>query len=243
MTTAYRTEKKCAVCGNVSQHFEITSTIVIGSSDLDLRPPELKRSTIDMWVQRCPSCGYCAPDISELIEKSEEIVRSESYQQQLNNPEFPELANSFLCCSLIKENTGNLSEAGWNSLFAAWACDDAKNDVSAQACRKRAADLFRKARANGQKFAEQEALEDVIMADLLRRAGQFEEALEFCNDGLEKKPEKICADILMFQMDLISRKDTARHTIGEVTGEVQENLEEEDEDMEEENEDEENGYD
>jgi len=219
MTTIYEVEKKCAVCGKSNKYNQIGSTNAFGSPDLDTRPPEMERSTIDMWVQTCPSCGYCAPDISKRLKKSLEVVRSDSYQQQLNNPEFPKLANAFLCFSLIQESAGEYAKAGWACIHAAWACDDAGSDAGAQKCRQKAVILLQKAKENGQRFAEQLGGEEALMVDLLRRSKQFELALKTCEDGLQKNPEKIISDILQFQKTLISRSDVACHTIAEATGE------------------------
>lgn len=219
MTTIYEEKKKCAVCGKTSEHTGIGSTNAFGSPDLDTRPPKMKRSTIDMWIQTCPSCGYCAPNISERIEKASEVVRSDSYQQQLNNPEFPKLANAFLCFSLIQESAGDYAGAGWASIHASWACDDAGSYVAAQKCRKKAVTLLQKAKEKGQRFAEQAGAEEAMMVDLLRRSGQFELGFRTCDDGLKKNPERIISDILQFQKMLISKSDVACHTIAEATGE------------------------
>ncbi len=77
MTITFEIEKRCAVCGKVSKQIALMSTNAIGYSDLDMRPPEMERSTINTWIQICPSCGYRALDISELIEKSSEAVNSD----------------------------------------------------------------------------------------------------------------------------------------------------------------------
>ena len=217
MTTIYKEEKRCALCGKSSKYPKTCSTNTFGSPDLDTRPPEMKRSTIMMWIQRCPSCGYCAPNISEWLEKSSEIVRSASYQYQLNNPEFPELANAFLCFSLIQESAGEYATAGWACIHAAWACDDAGFNANAQKCRKRAVMLLQKAKEKGQSFAEQAGAEEAIMVDLMRRSSQFELALKLCDDVL-KKTKSIIADILQFQRILISKKDVTCHTIAEAMG-------------------------
>jgi hypothetical protein len=157
-----------------------------------------------MWVQTCPSCGYCAPDISEGIEKLSEAISSNSCKRQLDDSEFPKLANAFLCFSLIRESAGDYVRAGWASIHSAWACDDAGHDIDAQKCWKRAVTLLQKAKQNGQIFAEQAGAEEAIIVDLLRRSGQFELALKVCDDGLKKKPAKIISDILQFQKILIT---------------------------------------
>ena len=51
MTLIRNVELKCAVCGKNSQQKWLSSTNIQGFPDLDMRPPEMKRSTIDTWVQ------------------------------------------------------------------------------------------------------------------------------------------------------------------------------------------------
>lgn len=78
--------------------------------------------------------------------------------------------------------------------------------------------LLQKAKEKGQEFAKEVGEEESIMVDLLRRSGQFELALKICEDGLKKKPGKTISDILQFQKKLISKSDTACHTVAEATG-------------------------
>ena len=219
MTNIIKMKRKCAVCGKTGEYTVVLSTLTVGPSDLDTRPSEMARSTIDKWIQICPSCGYCAPDIGQRIGDAARIVSSASYQQQLNKRGAPRLVNAFLCYSLLEESAGNYANAGWACIYAAWVCDDAGCDVEARKCRMKAVSLLQKARENGQRFAEQVGEEEAIMVDLLRRSGEFELALKMCDEGLEKNPGKTISDILRFQKVLIRKRDVARHTVAEATGE------------------------
>ena len=58
MTTVYHQNITCAICGTEFEYTGIASTNAFGPTDLDTQPPEMERSTIDAWVQRCPQCGY-----------------------------------------------------------------------------------------------------------------------------------------------------------------------------------------
>jgi hypothetical protein len=170
-----------------------------------------------MWIQTCPSCGYCSPDISKSHGQSFEVIRSDFYQQQLNSPQFPKLASAFLCFSLIEQSADKHASAGWSCIHAAWACDDAGYSVGAKECRKKAVIFLQKAEETGQRFATQAGAEEALMADLLRRSGQFELALKTCNDGFnKKKSEKMFHDILRCQEMLISNRDISCHSISEV---------------------------
>jgi len=220
MTTFLKVEKKCAVCGATSQQAELGSTSIFGKPDLDGRPAELARSTIDMWVERCPSCGYCAKDLSEAEEGASEVVQTARYRSQLDDEEYPQLANSFLCLSLIQEHMGSYAKAGWSSVHAAWACDDEKCRDAARRCRMRALTLFEQARKKGQAISREPGAEDARMVDLMRRSGLFESALELCDRALAKSPDATISRILGFERMLILGKDDACHTIEEALGEA-----------------------
>lgn len=56
---------------------------------------------------------------------------------------------------------------------------------------------------------------EAIMVDLLRRSGQFEQALGMCDMGLEKNPEEVLKDIFRFQQKLISKSDVDCYKIAD----------------------------
>lgn len=237
MTTFRFYYPRCFYCKSRGEGAMILSTHTFGLPDLDFRPQKGARITIPFWVQRCPSCGYCAPKISAwYTERDAEIIKSEEYRAQLNNPDYPELANSFICFSIIMEKSGNYRSAGIYTHYAAWACDDEMNMNGARNCRIRAVHFFDKVPDRSFKIK-------LIEVDLLRRAGLFEEAMKRCEallDGPvdltaleeggefigvnEKTEEKIkrkmekyrmYMDILKFQKQLIQKGDDSCHTIGE----------------------------
>ena len=72
-----------------------------------------------------------------------------------------------------------------------------------------------KARENGQWFAEDAGLEEAILVDLLRRAGQFDEALKICLERLKKEPEETVRIILQYQKTLIEKLDSQGHTVSD----------------------------
>ncbi len=215
MTTTHSKNKKCAVCGKESEHTEWGSTNTLRYPDLDFRPSEMKRPTINIWIQTCPSCGYCSPDIGELISNATEVVHSDLYQCQLHDQEFPKLSNAFLCSSIIQENAKDYVSATWDCIHAAWSCDDQGLKNGARQCRMKAVRLLSIVREHDQCLGKKAGTDMAILTDLLRRAGQFESALKACNDGLLENPEKIITDILQYQQMLINILDTDCHTIGE----------------------------
>lgn len=180
--------------------------------DLDTRPGGTMRLTMHTWVQSCPSCGYCAQDISKEISQARQIIESAQYREQVNHEDYPELANHFLCWAIIQENLADYSKAGWGAMYAAWTCDDTELKSSAIACRLRAMSLFREAQTRKVPFAKEPGVEETILADLLRRTGQFDLVNEIYSEGLHKKPDETVTQMLNFQIVLAEREDEKCYT-------------------------------
>jgi hypothetical protein len=218
MTTIRYEDKSCALCGTQATYKSVGSSSSFGSSDLDTRPPELVRSTMEMWVTRCPSCGYCAPDVSVPNEGSE-IVQEAGYRRHLDDPSFPQLASRFRCWSAIAERGGRLSVAARSALWAAWACDDAGDASGAKECRDRAVSLLR--RAMLARPSPEDQADRCVIVDMLRRAERFDEALEEANEASALLfPGSEEARILMFQRMLVASRDVEAHSLAEVPSEV-----------------------
>ena len=216
MTTRYEEKVQCAVCNTKSTFTSIGSTNEFGSPDLDTRPPEMMHSTIFAWVQRCPECGYCNSDIStapSAPSMAATLVHSPEYTLQLNDPMYPDLANSFLCMGLIEEKSGNYVEAAWSLIHASWSCDDADLSGPAKACRIKAAHMMETALANGQQFSEQQGVETAIQVDLLRRAGRHTEAQQLISAKRAMITDDIISKILLFQDELLKNGDESSQTI------------------------------
>ena len=94
MTHSFET-RTCALCGSVHSYGYMASWTNAGSSDLDTRPPETRRSALFMSVHRCPDCGYCAADVSKSHPGAETAVKSPEYRRQLQDNSCDELTNSF----------------------------------------------------------------------------------------------------------------------------------------------------
>lgn len=214
MTTLVDLQKTCYVCGNMGNYTGIGSTNTFcGTPDLDTRPPEMERSTISFWVQRCEVCGYCADDISTGTSGVVDLPKTQEYNDLLEGGSLSDLAATFLCSAMLQEAAGDQTGAGWAALHAAWVCDDAYDRPSADRCRAEALRHFNSARLAGESIADDKGIEDAIIADLLRRSGQFDETLEHCGDSLSRPCEPIIDGMLRFQIALAQRKDANCYTI------------------------------
>lgn len=219
MTTFYKQKVRCALCKSENVFIGIASTNASGFPDLDTRPPEMQRSTIFAWVQRCSQCGYCASDVSKSRPGSEAVVNGAEYHKQLDDQAYPELANSFLCKAIIDREANDYAVATWALIHAAWVCDDADRAAEAVVCRSKAADMLVTAEAHGQRVAEQNGASTAILVDLLRRAGRTDDARRVIAERRTGISEAIIIRILDFQSDLIEKCGTSCHTISEVLGE------------------------
>lgn len=219
MTTMSRDRVRCYACGTESVQTVIRSTNAFGPPDLDTRPPEMERSTIEAWVQRCPSCGYCAASLEDDSPHVREVIKRPEYAAQSRRRGFPKLANSFCCESLIAAEAGDLARATWRLVHAAWACDDAGREKAAVECRRRAAEMLQRAESAGQRVADQPGAAVAILVDLLRRAHQMESAAAVLSARSQEASDKVICRVLEYQSRLIARRDTSRHTIDEALAE------------------------
>ena len=216
MTTIDREQVRCHVCGHESEFPVVTHAAEEGAPDLDTRPPEPLRSTMAHWVQECPSCGYCASSIAHGPAKAARIVNTAAYKALRTNEAFPLLARRFQCASAILEHGGPVIEAGWQSVYAAWACDDADRDDAAVQCRERAVDLFERGRAAGFDITEQGGDPDAVLIDLVRRGGRFDGAVERCEKALAAgaRPSGVVT-VIAYEEVLARKGDAAAHTTAE----------------------------
>jgi len=215
MTQLIQSEHACLVCGATNAYTSIGYTNQIGYYDLDTRPPERLRSTLPHWIQRCPQCGYCAPHVSQGPSGVNEIVETSTYQAQLSDRFYPPLANHFRAWGLIQERCSGLVAAAWACTHAAWACDDEDANIGANLSRLRAVELFKRARRDRVAFFSEPGAEDALLADLLRRSGEFEPAVTSVQVGVLKRPVEIIRRMLYYQVALVMERDVAAHTIQE----------------------------
>lgn len=216
MTTFASDNRPCGHCGATVECTLLASTNRFGSPDLDLRPPEMERSTMHMWLQACPTCGYVAYEIEEPTPGADAVIGSASYQALINAEQIPETASRFLRYALLHPDE---HEAAGNArLRAAWACDDAGAVELAQRYREEAAaDLL-----SLRPFADDEGsvTTGVVLVDVLRRAGRHAEASELVAElqSLRSAAQETIAAVLAFQQQRCDQADTNGYTIADAVG-------------------------
>ena len=206
MTTLFDSSFVCSVCGETSEFQVIGSTNAFGPNDLDMRPPEMQRSTMPYWVQECPKCGYVADSIDEEFKLDRSFLTSESYATCDGRRFANKLAERFYRAYLIAKALDDKELAFHRLMSAVWSCDDAKDVKNARECRVVAADLA----------GELGDLRDyaVIRADILRRAGLFDKVVEeYSNFHSERE---ILEKVVAFHVKAAREKDDRRHTSADV---------------------------
>lgn len=220
MTTTMNVPVVCGVCQATSEHETLASTNTMGYCDLDTRPAPMKRWTMACWIQRCPQCGHCAPDLSQPTPGAAEVVRSEAYGRKLASSGLPASAVPFVCAAHLAEAAGRSGQAGWSMIHAAWRCDDegeAARD-GARRCREWAIDLLSRPGASDEEEEEEPDPEnagtkELVLTDLARRAGRLDQARSFVSAARACGPGDVVAKILAYEERLIAAGDTACHTI------------------------------
>ncbi len=203
----------CAVCGEKSEHGVVISTNAFGSSDLDLRPPEMERSTMYCWVRSCPHCGYTNDTIEEPTRISPGFLKREEYLSCDGIPFQSELAARFYRQYMITASDGDKTRAFYALLHAAWACDDCKDASGAAACRRLSLPFLDELIRGDAQNADALRL---MKADIMRRAGLFAELREefasvrFSHGRLER--------ILEFQLERARQEDSGCYKVSDVDG-------------------------
>lgn len=175
----------CAVCATPCRPAFRTPTAEL-APDLDGRPGEPARSTLERWIALCPGCGAAAPDLAALPPEAAAIIPRADIQAE---------PDRFLRWSLLAAALGNPVAAAEATLQAAWRQEDDGQDASA--LRRRAATAW--------------PGDPLRQIDILRRAGALPEAdaLAASLTGLDEDQRHIVA----FQRDRIAANDTTRHAI------------------------------
>ncbi|MCP3167643.1 hypothetical protein [Myxococcus qinghaiensis] len=212
----------CAVCDSVSEQRTLQCVTTFERPDLDGRPSEMARSTMDVWVQTCPACGYCAMTLTQAAPSARNVVQSEAYRTRLHHPGAPALLNQFMCLALLQDAEGLVRDSAQVRTHAAWVADDAGLEDLARRCRSEAADLL----LNAPPLKHWERREEpdwqgwrgVQLVDLLRRAGRGEEALREVERIRQVGASSLMKQLLTYESAAIARGDTGRHTVNEGLG-------------------------
>lgn len=191
----------CGVCGTRTRPaFRAPQPEI--APDLDMRPGEPARSTLDQWIRVCRSCGAAAPDLARLSEREAAIVKGSGYE---TTPLIgPEAALPFLKWAAICRETSNRAAEAEALLQAAWIADDTGDADAACALRRRVAALWAMA---------PDTETGLRRLDVLRRCGDFDDAERWGAELAGREMDETSRRILDYQRARIAAGDRDRHLI------------------------------
>lgn len=203
----------CAVCGTQRIYTVLSSTKASGAPDLDTRPAGMARRDLLHAILCCKRCMYCAPDLSERLETTLELVPSLEYRRVYTEKGIPELARRWACWSLLQERAGGHAAAGWAALRAAWVCDDAGTVPGADRYRTSAIESFLRAQEARRRFAGGRTSEHLILVDLCRRNHRFECAIWLCQELQASGAPDHIQEVVSFQLRRAEQGDSQAYNL------------------------------
>lgn len=203
MTTIMPQPVKCPVCENEFEIFVLGSTNAWGAPDLDLRPPEMQRSTMNQWVHECPNCGYVTSDFNRSAEITSDFLKSDSYKSCDDLNFKHSLAERFYRQHLIASDNADKFYA---LLHCVWVCDDTGDEKNAELMRTKCLEYMDQFELNDDNLIQR--------ADLLRRSGQFERVIE--EYSTKTFEEDIYNKLCSFEVEKAIQKDTSCYTVEDV---------------------------
>ena len=205
-------DEKCWVCGKPSPQPVLLSTNSMGYPDLDLRPPEMQRSTMNTWIHECPHCGYVASDLGDELKISKDFLKCNEYLTCDGHDFKGELSKRFYKKYLIAKQSDDTLGCFLALRNCAWKCDDF-DDENAKDIRKLALPYLD---ALIEKDDEDKNTLLLIKSDFLRRSGEFEHVIsEYENMTIG---EELMDNIVQFQIQKAIEKDAGCYTVKDVVG-------------------------
>lgn len=181
MSLSFTYKQKCVICGCKYEYPIVSSTSSFCYSDLDMRPPEIPKNCFEYEIQECPRCHYANESIEDLIPYcSWDTLRDPFYQNIVNDNNIAPTAKSYMLAACLYDRADLYREAGIYFLRAAWVYDDRLQEESAVQMRKKAVACLLK---YDNPFENPEI--DVIIVDVYRRIGGYNEAKRHANKLIE----------------------------------------------------------
>jgi hypothetical protein len=144
---------------------------------------------------------------------------SAEYAALSQRRDLPANALSAACQGLIEERAGELEKAGFSALRAAWMCDDFGLHEAARELRIVSAQRLQHDLAEQQTAPALAGLRAAQIADIWRRAAQFDKASDVARRALDAPGGHVLGrpltDMLRFQLQLAADRDDRAHTVSE----------------------------
>ena len=201
-------EAECPVCGHLYKGKRLSGFYVNHPADLDTNP---HLPAVFDRVMLCPVCGYAAEDLRKPVTGAvKPVVTSEAYQKILYDRGLSENTRKMLLHSVLSEKAGNFGKAAYSALCAYWSRKE--EGVKDLVILKRAETFYEEYLKK-----TQDVDAAILLIDLQRQAGNFEEAAETAGSLLPFVQDAYRRAVIQFEQELIFRKDSESHSQAEVT--------------------------
>lgn len=243
----------CAICGTKSEQQLVASSFQYDLPDLDTRPGEMSRSTMHLWIEKCPHCGYISTNLSEEPILKKEVVRSiiesDEYKNCLN-VDFPsETAKDFYRCAYIQKETlerlpkikrlfkkRHISEdCFWRLMWCAWECDDYGEEYSELAKKVRLLSVqYLRASLSWWLDEDEDYISKILtLVDIYRRTDQFNWVVNYLTNEklsvIDKLPRTMHKKVAQFQLEKAKEKDNGCYSLEDIGLEDEDLYEDDDE--------------
>ncbi len=212
----------CPICGTVDWYDILMSAFIAAREpDLDLRPPEMLRSSMSMWAHECKKCSYVIsqsknPFVDPVFLNSEKYIDCDGVALR------SDLAKRFFREYLIALEVNDKEKAAYAIRNAAWVCDDNGDGLNAIECRKRLCNILPDVIKASRRFPKMLKREDrkktenliLLYADALRRSEQDAKLYALCKKILFGS--KRLGEALLYQAELAKTNDRSCHTFDDL---------------------------
>lgn len=220
MTMFANIERTCCICGKTVKCNVLASTNAFGSMDLDTRPPQMKRSTMSHWIEKCPKCGYIQTQLEAQYDLDKKIVKSFLSSREYKRCSGLKLPNiiskNFYQMYLLAPKANDKDNCFFALQCCAWACDDSgeKYKELAKQIRIRAIPFLEDVFLTCKDQHQKENI-SIQLADYYRRSGQFEKVVEVLKN-CEPYSQNLLTQIAHFETQKALEKDDACYKVSDV---------------------------
>lgn len=209
MTALYRDQRQCAICHTYTTFTCINPKFIFDDLDMDGRPYDMSLIILPYWVQHCSKCHLCTTDIRVTQPQAEEIIKTAAYLGLISDQSFPYLTREYNAASYLARFASNYPEAGWHALRATWKCEDTHHPLRG-VIRQHALDCFILALQHQQSFAPTNTEQHLIIADLYRRHGEFNLALQYNQKAAQLHHDDAISAAIQLQARAIEESNMLR---------------------------------
>ncbi|MDB4937987.1 MAG: hypothetical protein JWP87_4959, partial [Labilithrix sp.] len=214
-------EKTCAACGTISTYptaslFRKSPAVDYWTSGLDGRPSfgdtdlatDAALLAREFVLAQCPSCKHVAPHIDLPYPRA---ASKDARDELFDVPEHDDLARKYLYVAQLYNDEDPRQEGFW-ALYAAWADEAAGFAERGRRIRRRAGALLEDALFSRYALKAVRGASSVMLAEILRVAGDFERAAEHCRRGLKTAAAANEERFLLFEAQCILDHRSEPHT-------------------------------